>query len=119
MKPRIILDLVLLLQTTWHMALAQSPGTFARTGEMHVARIDHTATLLNDGRVLVAGGGLSYIGPGSWLYTVHASAELYDPATGAFAPADDMTTPRAAHTATMLADGRVLIAGGYFHPDGT
>ena len=119
MKARIILDLVLILQAPWHMALAQSPGTFARTGDMHIARIDHTATLLNDGRVLVAGGGLSYIGLGSWLYTVHASAELYDPATGAFGPAGDMTNPRAAHTATTLADGRVLIAGGYFHPDGT
>jgi len=41
-----------------------------------------------------------------------ASVELYNPATGAFAPTVNMTTPRAMHTATMLADGRVLLAGG-------
>ena len=79
--------------------------TFSRTGSMALARDNHTATLLSDGRVLIAGGGN---GGGSIL----ASAELYDPATGRFSPTGSMTGPRVGHTATLLSDGRVLIAGG-------
>jgi hypothetical protein len=60
--------------------------------------------LLRDGRVLVAGGW----GAEGQVRT----AELYDPATGRFARAGSMTEPRAAHTATVLRDGRVLITGG-------
>jgi hypothetical protein len=67
--------------------------------------MDHTATLLRDGTVLIAGGQLS---PG-----VVASTELYDSATGSFTATADMTFGRFFHTATLLVDGRVLIAGGY------
>ena len=72
----------------------------------------HTATLLQDGRVFVAGGFV--VQPDSPQSDVEHldTAETYDPATGAWTPADSMTLPRAQHTATLLDDGAVLIAGG-------
>jgi len=66
-----------------------------------------TATLLADGRVLIAGGG----------YRPWNSAELYDSSTGTFSSTGTMTTTRWNHAATLLNDGRVLMAGG--SPDGS
>jgi hypothetical protein len=74
---------------------------------MAEARQGHTATLLPDGTVLIAGGSKN-IGFRSEL----ASAEIYDPASGSFRETGSMTTPREGHSATLLRDGRVLIAGG-------
>jgi large repetitive protein len=84
-------------------------GTFSLTGPMHVARAFHTATRLSDGRVLVVGGNA-----GSWSYDgpFLGSAEIYDPKTGTFNATDSMATPRGWQTATLLANGRVLVAGG-------
>ncbi len=71
---------------------------------MMAGRVYHTATLLNNGKVLIAGGW-----DGS--HSV-ASAELYDPATRTFSATGSMKIARHSATATLLADGRVLIAGG-------
>jgi hypothetical protein len=79
--------------------------TFAATGNMMTGRALDTATLLPDGKVLMAG---SYL-PGNGSL---ASAELYDPVAGAFTPTGEMTTTRSLHTATLLNNGRVLVASG-------
>ena len=77
-------------------------GIWTNTGDMSVIRRDHTATLLNNGKVLIVG-------------FVTDSAELYDPATGIFSSAGNtLFTHGQNHTATRLLDGRVLIAGGMF-----
>ena len=82
-------------------------GTYAATGSMAQARYFHTATLLQDGRVLVV-GGLSNGG-----FNNISSAELYDPSTGTFSSAGSMSAPRYDHTATLLNDGTVLVTGGH------
>jgi hypothetical protein len=84
-------------------------GTFSLTGStilanMFADRFDATATTLNDGRVLVAGG----MEMGNSL----TSAELFDPKTGTFSLTGSLTVERAGHTATLLPDGRVLVVGG-------
>jgi hypothetical protein len=76
---------------------------FTNTGSMNVSRLWHTATLLNNGMVLIAGGQFT---------SITASAELYNPATGTFTTTGSMTTAREFHTATLLNNGMVLIAGG-------
>lgn len=67
-----------------------------------------TSTLLNDGKVLIAGGFDSYASP-----TTFDEADLYNPVTGTFSRTGAMTAMRDSHTATKLSDGKVLVAGGY------
>src|SRR5436190_7698505 len=76
---------------------------------MGTARVDHTATLLKDGRVLITGGSNA-------TGTLN-SAEIFDPSTGTFsAVSGSMSMARARHTATLLSSGKVLIAGGDVTP---
>jgi hypothetical protein len=87
-------------------------GTWAVTGRLNVSRNGHTATLLPNGRVLAA-GGLTNTANGRIIYTTLKSAELYDPATGTWSYTGNLMQPRESHTATLLQDGQVLVAGGY------
>ena len=84
-------------------------GTFTATGSMTSKRYDHTATLLPNGKVLIAGGDGGYDG-----YTILASADLYDPIAGTFTATGSMAAARCEHRATLLPSGKVLIAGGVF-----
>lgn len=94
-------------------------GTWTATGSLLTGRYRHSATLLPNGTVLVAGGNVgssAELGNGCCL----ASAELYDPSTGTWTATGSMVDARVAHTATLLLDGTVLVAGGdSAHLDGT
>jgi hypothetical protein len=87
-------------------------GRFGPTGSMTTPRVQATATLLNDGRVLVVGGDQDRQSDGRYTHLSLAGAELYDPATGKFSQTGSMFNVTQGHTATLLADGRVLIDGG-------
>lgn len=83
-------------------------GAWTSSGSMATPRSYGTATTLKNGKVLVTGGfSDDYLGT-----SILATAELYDPATGTWTPTGGMAADRANHTATLLADGRVLIVGG-------
>src|SRR5213594_2797004 len=84
---------------------AQEPGTWVPMANLNQARAGHTATLLANGSVLIAGGRDA---------SGHAlsDAEIFDPSTGQYTPISAaVPTPVWGHTATLLADGTVLIAG--------
>lgn len=87
-------------------------GSFVATGSMTIARVGHTATVLTNGRVLIAGGGSKMFG----ARKIFASAELYNPSKGRFTNTGAMLEECTGHTATLLANGKVLVAGG---DDGT
>jgi len=87
-------------------------NTFSITGSLSSAGLpgveQQTATPLNNGKVLIAGGSNDEVAPAGRV----AAAELYDPATGTFTATSDMHSPRDSHAAVLLPDGKVLIAGG-------
>ena len=84
-----------------------STNTWSTTGTMKVAFYNHTATLLPNGKVLVTGGQGQANG-GAPI----AKAELYDPATGTWSLTTPLSGPRGVTTATLLPNGKVLLAGG-------
>jgi N-acetylneuraminic acid mutarotase len=87
----------------WGFFAAMGALGFSNTGALAQGRDNHTATLLQNGKVLVAGG---YNG------NPLASAQLYDPATGIWTATGNLVTARYNHTATLLQNGKVLVAGG-------
>ena len=93
-----------LIAVTASPAFAQASGTWTVTGSLNTARAGHTATLLLNGQVLVAGGENST--------GVLASAELYNPSTGRWSVTGSMSTPRINHQATLLPNGEILVSGG-------
>jgi hypothetical protein len=91
-------------------------GSFASTGSMGWRRVWHTLTLLPNGIALAAGGETDSCSGNfcSFAGSV-ASAELYDPLAGTFRATGNLAVPRETHTATLLPDGRVLMAGGVLY----
>ena len=114
------------------LGASAQPASFERTGSMSTVRFQHTATLLPDGRVLVTGGSQYYFPTaenypaGQRPQNVHislppdrralASAEVYQPTTGTWTATDAMRTARCGHTATLLSNGLILVAGGWSFP---
>ena len=103
--------------TTVYLSSAEiyDPTTakWTTTGSLNAPRTDHTATLLLNGKVLVAGG---YDGSLSGPIEL-SSAELYDPASGTWTATGSLNTPRTDHTATLLPNGKVLVAGGILYSE--
>jgi N-acetylneuraminic acid mutarotase len=87
-----------------------STGTWTATADANFGHYEHTATLLEDGRVLVAGGH-RFLSETGLLY--EGKAEIYDPGTATWTVTGSMSTGRVLHTATLLDNGKVLVAGGY------
>jgi GH25 family lysozyme M1 (1,4-beta-N-acetylmuramidase) len=98
-------SLTLAVLTLGPLSIQPASAGFSTGSPMIAARTEHTATLLPNGKVLVAGGT-------DYTNTL-ASAELYDPITGAWTATGSMNTARDFHTATLLPNGKVLVAGGY------
>ena len=86
-------------------------SSWTLTAPMSVARARHTATLLADGEVLIVGGATTFHGETG---SVTAAAEIYNAKTGTWRSAGHMARPRYVHSAVLLPDGRVLVAGGWY-----
>lgn len=87
-------------------------NTWTEVAAMSHARMDQTATLMPGGEVLVTGGIYESTGVNDYSNSLQ-SAETYDPATNNWTARASMLLPRAQHTATLMTNGDVLLAGGY------
>jgi N-acetylneuraminic acid mutarotase len=94
--------------TDWVDIYDPASGIWTSTANMTWYRRGHTATLLADGTVLVVGGDNNSVSSSA----IHGSTEIYDPAQGTWTPATPIASPRTGHTATVLADGSILLAFG-------
>ena len=94
-------------------------GTFTSTGPLLRPRWMHGAALMADGRVLIVGGSSQAIAGGmvetGQLMAEHTT-EIYDPSTRRFAPGPDMTEARVSPAVETLADGSIVVAGGWNGP---
>src|SRR5690348_9180592 len=114
----ILIPLVILIGTAGAPAFqptsppAIPTGSVTFAGEMLQPRSGHTATLLPDGRVLIAGGMRRN-------QDFYKAAELYDPATGKFQSTGEMNLARVGPAAVLLRSGKVLIVGGWIGGGGT
>src|SRR5258706_7677560 len=88
-------------------AILHAAEGFTPTGCMRSARVSNTATVLTDGKVLIAGGF------GTDPSNLITNAEVYDPVSGMFTTSGIMAKPRFGHSATLLNNGKVLITGGF------
>ena len=88
-----------------------STGTWTAVGEMTIPRSFHTTMLLAGGKVLATGGRI-HTGPDYSDLKAIADADLYDPATGKWSATGTMTISRTDHSASLLPNGHVLVAGG-------
>jgi hypothetical protein len=104
-------------RSSWAELYDPMTGAFGTTSFMGSRRAGHSLTLLPNGTVLAAGGETDG-GPGNFFFGTVSSAELYDPTSGTWTPTGNMTAPREVHTATLLNDGSVLIAGGVSYVGG-
>lgn len=86
-------------------------GQWTMAAPMSIARAIHTATLLKDGEVLVTGGASTYHGSTG---TVTARAEIFDPRTGRWRQVAPLPKPLYVHSAALMPDGKVLVAGGWW-----
>jgi hypothetical protein len=105
LQRRLALSVFLLCAVLLARPCAAAPGEWDFTGSLNTARYSHSATLLQDGRVLVAGG-----------YDTNLvrtnSAELYDPATGSWSVTGSLNIGRVYQSAILLPNGKVLVVGG-------
>lgn len=102
-----LLALLLVILCAGRPAHAQpTDAVYQLPGKLHISRSVHSATLLPDGTVLIAGGmtnGEQFLD----------SAEIFDPSTNTFYPTGSLTVPRSTHAAILLHTGKVLVMGGY------
>jgi large repetitive protein len=103
------------LATAWFPTSSElydpTNGTWYASGSMAAPRIRHTATLLQSGAVLVAGGQIATDTSGT-SFSPTTSAEVYDPASGTWSATGSLSVAHDAATATLLPSGQVLVAGG-------
>lgn len=90
------------------LSLLNLPFVTVPAGTLITGRVDHTATLLSNGKVLIAGGCCDEGEP----FEALGSAELYDPATNRFTATGNLVEARREHFATLLPNGKVLVSGG-------